>query len=79
MYHYHMLQADEPHVPANKDGRLAGWITMGQMYAGRQIVLYEYQKAHNSSHTREVLRWFIDICVTDGYQPTTRLKKNGKT
>lgn len=39
-----------------------------QMYSGRQIVLYEYQKTRNASHPREFLKDFNGICVTDGYQ-----------
>lgn len=74
MYHYHVLQADEPPVLVNKDGRPAGaksymWVyRTGQMYEGRQIVLYEYQKTRSASHPREFLRGFSGICVTDGYQ-----------
>ena len=74
MYHYHVLQADETPVLVNKDGRPAGaksymWVyRTGQMYEGRQIVLYEYQKTRNASHPREFLGGFSGICVTDGYQ-----------
>ena len=74
MYRYHVLQADETPVLVNKDGRPAGaksymWVyRTGQMYEGRQIVLYEYQKTRNASHPREFLRGFSGICVTDGYQ-----------
>ena len=74
MYHYHVLQADETPVLVNKDGRPAGaksymWVyRTGQMYEGRQIILYEYQKTRNASHPREFLRGFSGICVTDGYQ-----------
>ena len=74
MYRYHVLQADETPVLVNKDGRPAGaksymWVyRTGQMYEGRQIVLYEYQKTRNASHPREFLRGFSGICVTDEYQ-----------
>ena len=74
MYRYHVLQADETPVLVNKDGRPAGaksymWVyRTGQMYEGRQIILYEYQKTRNASHPREFLRGFSGICVTDGYQ-----------
>src|SRR5699024_6049206 len=67
-------QADETPVLVNKDGRPAGaksymWVyRTGQMYEGRQIILYEYQKTRNASHPREFLRGFSGICVTDGYQ-----------
>lgn len=74
IYGYHVLQADETPVLVNKDGRPAGsksymWVyRTGQMYTGRQIVLYEYQKTRNASHPREFLKGFSGICVTDGYQ-----------
>lgn len=74
MYGYHVLQADETPVLVNRDGRPAGsksymWVyRTGRMYAGRQIVLYEYQKTRNASHPREFLKDFSGICVTDGYQ-----------
>ena len=85
MYRYHVLQVDETPGLVNKDGRPAGtksymWVyRMGQMYEGRQIVLYEYQKTRNASHPRGFLRGFSGICVTDGYQSITRSKRNGKT
>ena len=81
MYRYHVLQADETPVLVNKDGRPAGaksymWVyRTGQMYEGRQIVLYEYQKTRNASHPREFLRGFSGICVTDGYQVYHTLEK----
>lgn len=74
LYDYHVLQADETPVAVNKDGRPAGsksymWVyRTSQMYSGRQIVLYEYQKTRNASHPREFLKDFNGICVTDGYQ-----------
>ena len=74
MYGYHVLQADETPVLVNKDGRPAGsksymWVyRTGRMYAGRQIVLYEYQRTRNASHPREFLKDFRGVCVTDGYQ-----------
>lgn len=74
LYDYHVLQADETPVAVNKDGRPAGsksymWgYRTNQMYSGRQIVLYEYQKTRNASHPREFLKDFNGICVTDGYQ-----------
>ncbi len=74
MYGYHVLQADETPVLVNKDGRPAGsksymWVyRTGRMYAGRQIVLYEYQRTRNASHPREFLKNFSGVCVTDGYQ-----------
>lgn len=74
MYGYHVLQADETPVLVNKDGRPAGtksfmWVyRTGRMYTDCQIVLYEYQKTRNASHTREFLKDFNGICVTDGYQ-----------
>jgi len=74
MYGYHVLQADETPVLVNKDGRPAGsksymWVyRTGRMYAGSQIVLYEYQRTRNASHPREFLKDFSGVCVTDGYQ-----------
>ena len=74
MYGYHVLQSDEAPVLVNKDGRPAGsksyiWVyRTGRMYTDRQIVLYEYQRTRNVSHSREFLKKFSGICVTDGYQ-----------
>ena len=74
LYDYHVLQADETPVLVNKDGRPAGsksymWVyRTGSMYAGKQIVLYEYQRTRNASHPREFLKKFDGVCVTDGYQ-----------
>lgn len=74
LYDYHMLQADETPVLVNKDGCPAGsksymWVyRTSSMYAGKQIVLYEYQQIRNASHPREFLKKFDGVCVTDGYQ-----------
>ncbi len=74
MYGYHVLQADETPVLANRDGRPAGaksfmWVyRTGRMYTDRQIILYEYRKTRIASHPREFLKDFSGVCVTYGYQ-----------
>ena len=45
------------------------------MQEDRQIVLYEYQKTRNASHTRNFLKDYTGICVTDGYQVYHTLEK----
>ena len=70
IYDYHVIQADETPVLVNRDGRSAGsksymWVyRSGHLYADKQIVLYDYHKARNSSHPREFLRDYSGICVT---------------
>ena len=39
----------------------------GYLYPERQIILYEYQKTRNTSHTRKFLKDYTDVCMTDGY------------
>ena len=74
LYGFHVIQADEPPVLVNKDGRAAGsksfmWVyRSGYIYSDRQIVLYEYQRTRNASHPRQFLKDYSGVCVTDGYQ-----------
>lgn len=74
LYDYHVIQADETPVLVNKDGRNAGsrsymWVYhSGHLYKEKQIVLYDYHRTHNSSHTKEFLKNYCGICVTDGYR-----------
>lgn len=81
LYRYHVIQADETPVLVNKDGRPAGskswmWVyRSGFMYPEKQIILYEYQKTRNASHSREFLKDYSGICVTDGYQVYHTLEK----
>ena len=81
LYFYHVVQADEPPVLVNHDGRGAGskswmWVyRSGHLYQDRQIVLYEYQQTRNASHPREFLKGYDGICVTDGYQVYHTLEK----
>ena len=81
LYQYHVIQADETPVLVNKDGRPAGskswmWVyRSGFMYPEKQIILYEYQKTRNASHSREFLKDYSGICVTDGYQVYHTLEK----
>jgi len=62
LYGFHVIQADETPVLANKDGRPAGsksymWVyRSGYMYSDSQIVLYEYQRTRNASHPRQFQR-----------------------
>lgn len=81
LYKYHVIQADETPVTANRDGRKAGsqsymWVyRSGHLYKDKQIVLYEYQLTRNASHPREFLKGYNGICVTDGYQVYHTLEK----
>ena len=74
LYGYYVIQADETPVLVNRDGRPTGsksymWGYRSEyIYEDRQIVLYEYQKTRNASHSREFLKNYSDICVTDDYQ-----------
>ena len=81
LYSYHVIQADETPVLVNHDGHKAGsrswmWVyRSGHLYQKRQIVLYEYQQTRNASHSREFLKGYDGICVTDGYQVYHTLEK----
>jgi transposase len=81
LYDYHVIQADETPLLVNRDGRTAGsksymWVyRSGFMYRDQQIILYDYQKTRNTSHSRSFLKDFSGICVTDGYQVYHTLDK----
>lgn len=81
IYEYHVIQADETPVRVTKENRTEGarhymWVyRTGRMYAGKQIVLYEYQPSRNANHPREFLKAFNGICVTDGYQVYHTIEK----
>ena len=50
----------------------------GKMYTDAAIVLYEYQKTRNSSHSREFLKDFSGTVVIDGYQVYHTLENERK-
>ncbi len=81
LYDYHVIQANETPCLVNKDGRDAGsksymWVyRTGKMYKYKPIVIYDYQRTRKSDHTREFLKDFKGICVTDGYQVYHSIEK----
>lgn len=81
LYDYHVIQADETPVLVNKNGRSTGaksymWVyRLGHMYKDQQIVLYDYQRTRNSSHSKAFLKDYSGICVTDGYQVYHKLER----
>lgn len=70
---HHVVHADETVVEVRKDDRSAGaesrmWVYRSGELESDPVILYEYQKTRKKEHTREFLKDFSGICVTDDYQ-----------
>lgn len=78
---YPVTQSNETPVEVIRDGRGVRstsymWVHQsGEMYRERPVVLYEYQKTQNSSHSKEFYKDYKGILVTDGLEQYHKIER----